>query len=511
MTAALPFLNSGVVALIICLAFLTLARKAGKQRRQSLPPGPRGWPIIGNLFDIPARHSWLAYVKMGQKYGSDIISVQVLGQVIVVLNSVRAAKDLLEKCGDVYSDRPPVPFFDMMDWNGYEAMLRYPEPWRSSRKVLDRCLRPGSVALYRPMQLAKARSLLNRLLECPEELQAHIELLQGEIILSMTYGYDVKERDDKFLVLAKKLVEIAAPSFLPGAALVNQIPLLQHIPGWIPWLSYQPHARLGRDGWQEVIHTSMRFAKESIETGTATQSFVLENLQEIQGADDAKRDKAESLISTALASIYVAGADTTVNAMMTFFLAVLLHPNVQTMAQAELDAVTGRERLPTFEDRPNLPYVDAICKEVMRWNTVAPVGVPHATTEDSMYKGWFIPKGSAMLRDPVTYSDPDAFKPERFLDADGDLIDDPTISVAFGFGKRICPGRHVADATLFIVVASLLSVFKVQKPRAPEGREIPFDYSYTGALLNCPNPFPCSVVSRDGKAEALITAEAMSR
>ncbi len=65
---------------------------------------------------------------------------------------------------------------------------------------------------------------------------------------------------------------------------------------------------------------------------------------------------------------------------MTFIVAALLHPEIQKMAQEELDAVTMRERLPTFEDRPRLPYVDAICKEVTRWRPIAPLGELLAST-----------------------------------------------------------------------------------------------------------------------------------
>jgi hypothetical protein len=59
---------------------------------------------------------------------------------------------------------------------------------------------------------------------------------------------------------------------------------------------------------------------------------------------------------------------------MSFFVAALLHPEIQTIAQKELDAVTRRERLPTFEDRSRLPFVDAICKEILRWRPVVPMG-----------------------------------------------------------------------------------------------------------------------------------------
>jgi len=200
--------------------------------------------------------------------------------------------------------------------------------------------------------------------------------------------------------------------------------------------------------------------------------------------------------------------------MMSFFVAVLLRPDIQAKAQEELDAVTGRERLPTFQDRPMLPLVNAICKEVLRWRPVVPLAVPHATTEDDVYKGLFIPKGAlvmgnvwAILHDPEMYPDPDAFKPERFLNQDGSAREDPVLASTFGFGKRICPGRHFVEATLFILVASLLSVFNIEKSSANGGPDV---YSFTGTLISRPNPFPCSITPRDKKAEDLIVVDSLA-
>jgi len=230
-----------------------------------------------------------------------------------------------------------------------------------------------------------------------------------------------------------------------------------------------------------------------------------------------ERDKTEEMIAGALASMYSAGTDTTVGAIKTFLVAMLLYPDIRRKAQDELDSVVGRERLPTFEDRPGLPFVDAICKEVLRWRPVSPLAIPHAVTEDDMYAGFFIPKGAvvipntwAILHDPATYPEPDLFKPERFLNADGSLRDDPTLISVFGFGKRICPGRHFVDASLFIFIASLLSIFNMESGR--DGGDKLSDYTYTGgAIISFPNQFPCSFVPRDKRARELILADSMAR
>jgi cytochrome P450 len=79
----------------------------------------------------------------------------------------------------------------------------------------------------------------------------------------------------------------------------------------------------------------------------------------------------------------------------------------------------------------------------------------------------------AILHDPEIYPDPEEFKPERFLNPDGTVRDDPTLSLVFGAGKRICPGRHFVDATIFIVASSVLSVFNATKAKDENGNEIP--------------------------------------
>ena len=83
--------------------------------------------------------------------------------------------------------------------------------------------------------------------------------------------------------------------------------------------------------------------------------------------------------------------------MQAFVLAMALYPDVQDNAHAELDAVVGRGRLPTIEDRTSLPYLNAVVKELLRWHIVAPLGVPHMTVEDDVYNEYQIPKGSMII------------------------------------------------------------------------------------------------------------------
>ncbi|KAI0264155.1 cytochrome P450 [Gloeopeniophorella convolvens] len=523
---------------ILSISFYAFSYIRNRRRRGGLryPPGPDALPVIGNLLDLPKEHSWLAYTEMGKKYGN-MISFSVFGKMIVVLNSAQVAKDLLEKRGGVYSDRPRVPFYEMMDWDLNLPITHYGEDWRLARKLVDRGLRPGAVTKYRSMQQARVRVLLSRVLERPDELENYVDRMQGELSLAMTYGYEVKGPNDERVALAQEIHHIGIERTLPGALLVNELPFLRHIPGWLSWISYKPLARVGRDLWVEAVRSPMQFVKDTIADGTARPSLALENLEQLQDLSMSERKKAEHVLMYSLASMYSAAADTTGSATMVFILAALLHPDVQKKAQAEIDAVTGLERLPTFDDRTLLPYTDAICKEVLRWRPVTPLAVPHSSIKDDVYEGFFIPEGAvvisntwAILHDPELYPEPDRFRPERFLEPDGSVRDDPMLTMAFGLGKRICPGRHFADATLFITVASILSAFKISKKKDADGNEIPFEPTFTNGVIRYsspmsvqsgrqaylthdsrPSPFPFSVVPRDKKAADLIAADVLAR
>jgi cytochrome P450 len=213
-----------VIDVSILLSFFIAFRAIHIYRRRGLPypPGPSGWPIIGNLLDIPSTSTWLAYTEFSKKYGH-IVYYRILGKDIVVLNTIKPIKDLLEKRGDVYSDRPVFPFVDMMEWEWQLSFTRYGDAWRQARKLLDRGLRPGAAATYRPVQQERVRALLTRLLATPNEFQDHVELFQGELILDMAYGYQVQGRDDRKLDVAIQLNDFGTGTFLPGALLVNEL------------------------------------------------------------------------------------------------------------------------------------------------------------------------------------------------------------------------------------------------------------------------------------------------
>jgi len=189
-----------------------------------------------------------------------------------------------------------------------------------------------------------------------------------------------------------------------------------------------------------------------------------------------------------------------------------LYPEVQKKAQAELDAVVGPDRLPLFSDRSSLTYINAMVKESMRWQLVLPLAIPHMSTDDDEYDGYFIPKGSivigngwSILHDSDEFSEPEEYRPERYL-KDGKLNQDirsPSVA-AFGYGRRICAGRFMSDNSLFITIALVLSVFSIEPPVDEKGNTIKLTIEVTSGLLSYPTPFSCRIKPRSIAAEALI-------
>jgi len=247
------------------------------------------------------------------------------------------------------------------------------------------------------------------------------------------------------------------------------------------------------------------YVKQQMAAGTALPSFTSKLL-----GDSDVDSAAEFNIKWSAASLYSGGADTTVSAINSFFLAMSLYPEVQRKAQAEIDAVVGNDRLPTFTDREHLPFIEALVLEVQRWNPVTPLGVPHRVIEDDVYDDYLIPKGSIvvaniwkMTHDPQVYSNPYEFNPDRFMGPNPEK--DPR-DVCFGFGRRICPGLNLADASVFISCAMSLAVFDVSKSVDDSGRVIEPIVEYTDGTISHPKPFSCSIKPRSEKSEALIHA-----
>ncbi|CAL1708515.1 unnamed protein product [Somion occarium] len=484
-------------------------------------PGPSGLPLLGNIFQIPRGRQWLKFDEWIRLYG-DVVGLHVLGQPTVILGSAKVANDLLDVRGNLYSDRPvSIMAGELAGWD--QGLGYSPGPhqyrFREFRRLCHRFIgpRPSQHPRILRMQEQSAASLLVKILQEPTQFMTHARQSTGAVILQLAYGYKViKDQDEDPLV---KIVEKAMQGFAkasePGAFLVDYFPILKYIPDWTPGASFKRVAKLMRHDLKKLYDVPFDFVKRSMKDSTVTSSFTSAYLEE--KGTPTKED--EGLIKAAAASLYSAGADTTPSSITSFILAMILHPLVQARAQAELDSVLGKswERLPAFFDRDSLPYVNAIVLELYRWNPSVPLGLAHRLTQDDVYRGRVLPKGTivwaniwTMLHDENIFPDPTEFRPERFLDEFGkqrtlERHEDPSV-IGFGFGRRICPGMFFADNTVFITIVMMLYVFKISKARDDQGREIEPRVEYDG-FISHPRPFQCTIEPRSEEAELLIRRE----
>ncbi|KIJ19360.1 hypothetical protein PAXINDRAFT_7844 [Paxillus involutus ATCC 200175] len=462
-----------VVLVVVSVAALLAIEGVRKLRRPKankppLPPGPTPIPFLGNVLGLNADAPYLTYAEWSKTYG-DIMYTHILNQEIIVLNSEEVAVELLEKQSRKYSDRPVVATADLFGWERHSAIARYGPRFRLHRRLYHEFFHAGPALSYRPRQLQTAYEMLTRILDDPTHYAEHFDTFAASVVLSVTYGYHING-GEAFAKSLKRAADISTRLVTPGsAAFFAAFPYLKKLPAWFPFMGFKYEAakcaKLANDG----LHGSYAWVKQQVDEGIARPSLVANAITRYRLEDDFKDPQLVHEIKDSAASLYSAAVETTNSVLLIFVYFMMLHPDVQVRAQAEIDSVIGTQRLPDFEDRSALPYVDALLRETLRCHPVAPLGLPHATTEDDVYQGYYIPKGATIManlwaisHNEAKYPNPTAFLPERFLKSDGTLNDD-NVPWTFGFGRRICPGRHVADASLWCAMVCILALFKIEK------------------------------------------------
>lgn len=332
----------------------------------------------------------------------------------------------------------------------------------------------------------------------------------GAIILKIVYGYSIEPQSaDPLVLLVERQTHNMSAAFMPLHWAVDILPILNYIPEGVPGTSFKTTARKWRELTQTVIEAPYEFVRQQMAKGSHRLSYVASSVEKQSQNDGSKMNEdEENAIKTTAAFMYAAGADTTVSSMRGFILAMTLCQSVQKKAQAEIDAVIGDGRLPQFEDRERLPYVNAIVKETLRWLPVAPLGVTHVAQTEIYYSGFRIPKGANLvpsiwwfLHDPQVYSNPASFDPERYLEPRNEP--DP-VTETFGYGRRICPGRFLADESLFLTISRILATFDILKAVDENGKEIEPEVVVTPGLVGRPLDFPHCIRPRSAKSVEMI-------
>ncbi|CAE6486226.1 unnamed protein product [Rhizoctonia solani] len=508
------------IYVVIAASALALMRhywpgSSGRKLRH--PPSPKPLPFVGNIFSIPPGLDHLTYMEFGKQFNSDIIYLNMMGQPLVILNSAQAASEILEKRSAVYSDRicpPMVKDPTLLDWSGFAGMLPYSDFWRHQRRRMNNWLNIRAVRQFDHLQQDEVRLLLGRLLgvssspEPFEKVKHQFFFTMGSATFKLAYGYHPKDDQDPFFVNAVDASHNIFNATMMGNFLVNAFPALSYVPDWFPGTEWKRTARKWREHKNNAVDAPYEWTKRQVAAGDFEPSVLSALLQDhelVPGLSVADRDKELKELAYVL---FVGGTDTSATALVNFVAAMIINPEAQAKAQAEIDSVLGyATRLPTTSDEAQLPYVRNLILEVLRWQPVGPTGgPPHACYQHDVYRGYDIEKGTiilgnvwAMSRDETVYQDPDTFEPDRFLNPNVPPVP------GFGWGRRKCPGMHFAETSLFLGISSLLTAFTFSRKKDEDGREIiPIIEGASNSLAVPIKPFDFELQPRSEKHRQLI-------
>ncbi|KAI8146445.1 cytochrome P450 [Fennellomyces sp. T-0311] len=471
----------GITAVIIALLVVST-----NQKSEAYPPyAPWRFPVVGHLPHFARGIPLQELLRRWSIVKGPVFTIQCGTKRWIILNSKEAVKQLIVDRSTTYSSRnlPDTLVNDLMDGvdkGGGFAFYPYGPSWRYLRRIAHTNLVKKKIDLYQPILDERRTTLLRNIWEASQEnakrpitLTMYIEHFTMTSILAIAFGGigSFKPGDPK-LHQAFALTERIAALLGPSEQIREFFPILQKI---LP---------SSRAEFVDVRKKMVEFyggLLETLKTQTAVEDcFVSEVL-----ANGSLTD----LQIISFASLFIgAGSETTASTLEWMIALLANHPEVQYKVYEEIKANVGLVRLPRHEDEPDLPYLQCVILETLRLRPPAPLSVPHATSQDDTYKGWFIPAQTTVIinlhaihQDPIQYPEPHKFIPERHMayvqrkgrDKFSQTTEDrPHLS--FSTGRRVCVGIHLAERSLFLAASGLLSCYKIDRT--------------TEALLDVENP-----------------------
>ncbi|KAJ3553240.1 hypothetical protein NM688_g3720 [Phlebia brevispora] len=483
--------------------------------RYHMPPSPSGLPLLGNVFQVPLTEAWRTFAQWKVQLGP-IFSLNMAGKDMIVLNTLEAAIELLDHRSSNYSDRPRmITAGEIICQDSSVSFVHYGAKWRKMRRATHEVLNPAEV----PGALEPACHTVRTLILV---VVLPAEIISSSIIsssaYSTTYGEHLSSQESSAIAERNlEFVHILATASLPVTApYVEIFPALRYVPVWFPGANWKrtalDHSRKMTAMFKEYLDN----VKANVQTGNARPCLATRLVEQQE-----KYGLTEIQDIWLSGTVYIVAAETTAGALSAFILAMVLFPEVLDRAQAEIDAVVGRERVPNIRDLENMPYIQALVKEVHRWFPGVPLGLARRCMQDDWFGDYLIPKGTiiltniwAMSRDPEYFPDPERFMPERYLYHQKKMTKSMEIALemnfAFGFGRRICLGKAYANSTLLIMIVTLVWACDIRKAKDDAGNEItpPSSACVDNGLVVRPAPFPCEIVPRHPTVRDIVdTAE----
>ncbi|CAH1266054.1 CYP2J2 [Branchiostoma lanceolatum] len=455
-----------------------------------LPPGPRGLPLVGNLFSLSKANA-LVYQEWSKKYG-DIFTIYAFSQPRVVLNGFSAIREALVTNADVFSSRPSIPVLGSPDQSAKGLLFEpYTPRYKEHKKFTMSALRDFGVG-KKSMEgkiLEEAQALSDVISKKENQAFCISQLLKNatcNVICSLVFGSRY-EYDD---VKCQELLQMIDETF--SIKRHHMLPFLFPAAGIIPSLKKGSEGFLNNQiKLRGHIREEIAKHKEIFDPDDIRDFMDAFLLEAKKREGDENSTFAEEQHVEIIRQLFLAGTDTTATTLHWAVLFMILHPDIQQKVQQEIDSVLGPSQDPSMEHRSHMPYTEATLSEISRMAATAPMASRHFTTSDTFFRGYHIPKATgvevniwSVLYDPQLWPEPYKFDPTRFLDDSGKFARREEM-IVFSMGRRLCPGERLSKAELFLIFTSLLQRFTF-KP--PEGGPMPSAKGVFG-LVHFPAPF----------------------
>ncbi|RKP15078.1 cytochrome P450 [Piptocephalis cylindrospora] len=485
----------GLIQVVLGIGFLGLTH-ALYRARQPNRPGPPGYPIFGNLLQMGSR-PLVRMSEWAKKYGG--VYYLRMGFIDwMVVSTPEAMHDVLSKQGATFASRPhQLVLGDILSNGGHGVVAApYGPRWNANRRFFTSALSKLSVQSYEDSLLHESRHLCRNLMVDMERhggagfpIHRHHQAYAFNIILTMSYGvrYASAEhpRCAEQLQVNDDIFQMIGPKYF----IVDLLPFLR---------CFLPHLERNARKLHATMYGFIRerfaqFCQEEEDINARIPNTMCKYL----AAAVRKGELAEDDAHVTLGEAFAAGLDNSSSSLTWLTLALAAHVDVQKKAQEEMDRVVGRDRMPTQNDLPNLPYLRCILQEATRFRGPAQVLFPRATTEDTVYQGVTIRKGTWVM--PSIYAahhvfshleDPDVFRPERWESNPKTLMEEvmgkqsTRVNWNFGTGRRVCPGLYLADISLSLTLAQAIWCFTI-KPG--EGESVCLETMGNGTNISPPN------------------------
>ncbi|MCD7449150.1 hypothetical protein HAX54_049513 [Datura stramonium] len=476
-------------AFIIFLYFIYMlfSNQKGNVNSRTAPEVAGAWPVIGHLHLFSG--SELPHKKFGlmaDKYGP-IFTVKFGAHQALVVNDWKIARDCLTTNDKALASRPKALAVEFLGYNyALFGMAPYGPYWREMKKIaVLELLSNHRVQMLRHIREFEVKTSIKRTYEMMNgspnvvkiEMKQWFENVSMAIIVRMLFGKRYSTEDNHEVEEGKRARKAIRIFFkLLGAFVVADfIPSLR-------WFDIGGYEKEMKENAKEIDYVLEKWLVEHKKKRSCGElkcedekDFMDILLSLFEGAtdEDLPGFDADTVIKSTCLAMLAGGADSTIVAL-TWTLSLLLNnPHVMQKAQEELDIQVGRNTLVDESHINSLIYLQAIVKESLRLYPPGPLSAPHESIEDCTVGGYDIPKGTRVLfnlwkiqRDPTVWSEPDLFKPERFLTAhkDVDVRGNHFELIPFGAGRRICPGISSTFVLLHLTLANVLHAFKITRP-----------------------------------------------